>query len=367
MSGSPAPDADASDSDALRTRDSPAARCPAPLRDYRNVTLGHGGGGMLTAELIEGVFQPAFANALVTCLSDSTVVPLPGTRIALTTDSYVVQPLFFPGGNIGSLAVNGTVNDLAMVGATPLYLTAGFILEEGLPIEVLRQIAQEMGRAAREAGVSIVAGDTKVVQRGQEDGCYINTSGVGSIPTDCQLSVDQACEGDAVLISGEIGNHGMAIMSEREGLQFESPIRSDVAALNELVQQLLASAPETRAMRDPTRGGLAGCLNEIATASRCGIEIDESAVPVDESVRAACEFLGLDPMQVANEGKLVAIVPASSAEQALVAMQSHPLGRRAAIIGSVIADPHHLVVARTLVGANRIVPMPLGEQLPRIC
>jgi hydrogenase expression/formation protein HypE len=341
--------------------------CPAPLRDYPHVVMGHGGGGKLSAELIEHVFLPAFSIDSLAALGDSTPLQLPGSRIAVSTDSFVVQPLFFPGGSIGDLAVNGTVNDLAMSGARPLYLTAGFILEEGLPIAQLMRIAAQMARAACKAGVTIVAGDTKVVERGHGDGCYINTTGIGSLPADRNISINLAQPGDVVLVSGTMGDHGMAVMSVREGLEFESPIRSDTCSLANLVEMMLDHCPSIRVLRDPTRGGLATSLNEIASASNCGIKIIEDSVPVDPVVQSACEFLGLDPLLVANEGKLVAIVPAAEANRLLATMRTHSLARRAAIIGSVVDDPHRLVVAKTPLGSNRVIPMPIGQQLPRIC
>jgi hydrogenase expression/formation protein HypE len=343
-----------------------SATCPLPLRDYPQIVMGHGGGGKLSAELIEHVFLPAFGLS-DQVLSDSTVLDLPGHRIAVSTDSFVVRPLFFPGGSIGDLAVNGTVNDLAMSGAIPKYLTAGFILEEGLEIATLVRIASDMARAARDAGVCIVAGDTKVVERGRGDGCYINTTGIGLLPSGRDISIGQACSGDAVLISGTIADHAMAIMSVRDGLEFEAPIRSDTVSVSSMVQGLMKDCPNVRCLRDPTRGGLATTMNEIAAASCCGIELVESDIPVDPVVRSACEFLGLDPMLAANEGKFVAIVPGEDAERALASIRSHPFGRAAAIIGRVVEDPHHLVVAKTLFGSNRVVPMPIGEQLPRIC
>ncbi|TWU34271.1 hydrogenase expression/formation protein HypE [Novipirellula artificiosorum] len=341
--------------------------CPVPLRDYPQVILAHGGGGKLSAELIEHIFAPAFANEHVTLLSDSTPLCLPSQRIAVSTDSFVVQPLFFPGGSIGDLAVNGTVNDLAMSGARPMYLTAGFILEEGFEMEQLIRIAKDMGRAARDAGVAIIAGDTKVVERGHGDGCYINTSGIGVLPAERKIAVDQAKPGDAVILSGSVGDHGVAIMSVREGLDFESPILSDCASLADLVQKMLDTSTNIRAMRDPTRGGVAMSLNEIAAASRCGIELDDECIPIKEPVRSACEFLGLDPLLVANEGKLIAIVAKSDADQVLNTMRAHPLGCDAAIVGHVVEDDNQLVVSRTAVGTKRIVSIPVGEQLPRIC
>lgn len=344
-----------------------ARTCPLPLRDYPHIVLGHGGGGKLSAELIEHLFLPRFGNASLNALGDSTQLLLPSARIAISTDSFVVQPLFFPGGSIGDLAVNGTVNDLAMSGARPLYLTAGFILEEGLSLDDLTRIVDDMARAASMAGVTIVAGDTKVVERGHGDGCYINTSGIGIIPEGIQLSVDQGRPDDMVIVSGTIGNHGMAVMSVREGLEFESPIVTDSAPLTDLVHTMLRACPAIRCLRDPTRGGLATTLNEIAEASCCGIVIEQDLVPVDEVVQAACEFLGLDPWLVANEGKLIAVVPADQADSVLMSMRSHPLGQRAAKIGRLVADRNHLVVAKTSVGTHRIISTPIGEQLPRIC
>jgi hydrogenase expression/formation protein HypE len=340
--------------------------CPTPLRDYPHIIMGHGGGGRLSSELIEQVFLHAFGDPSVR-LGDSTPLILPGKRIAVSTDSFVVRPLFFPGGSIGDLAVNGTVNDLAMSGARPLFLTAGFILEEGMAIDQLARIAQDMARAAAQAGVKIVAGDTKVVERGHGDGCYINTTGIGELADERTIAADRAQAGDIVLLSGTVGDHALAIMSVREGLNFESCIASDTAPLHELVAQMLNACPDIQVLRDPTRGGLAASLNEIAASSGCGIELDEAAIPVDPVVRSACEFLGLDPLQAANEGKLVAVVPPAAAAQVLAKMQAHPLGSRAAAIGKVVADKNRLVVAKTLMGSHRIIPMPLGEQLPRIC
>ena len=341
--------------------------CPVPLRDYPHIVMGHGGGGRFSAELVEHVFLPAFKNDQLDGLGDSTPLQLPGSRIAVSTDSFVIQPLFFPGGCIGNLAVHGTVNDLAMSGAKPVYLSAGFILEEGLPVEQLMRIVSEMGRSAREAGVTIIAGDTKVVERGHGDGCYINTTGIGMLPVNRNISIDRAKPGDIVLVSGTMGDHGMAVMSVREGLEFESHLLSDTASLADMVHGMLATCPEIRVLCDPTRGGLATSLNEIAAASRCGIKIDEASVPVNPMVRSACELFGFDPMLVANEGKLVAIVPAEMADRLLATLRAHPLGEKAAIIGRVVADSHHLVVARTALGANRVVPMPIGQELPRIC
>ena len=286
---------------------------------------------------------------------------------AFSTDSYVVQPLFFPGGSIGHLAVHGTINDVAMSGSRGMFLTAGFILEEGFLLDQLQRIAEDMGEAAARAGIAIVAGDTKVVERGHGDGCYINTSGIGLVPHGVEIGPQHIQSGDAVLVSGTLGDHGMAIMSVREGLQFESPILSDTAPLHELVAAMLGTCPRVRMLRDPTRGGLAASLNEIATAARCGIAIDESQVPVSPAVEAACELLGFDPWLVANEGKLVAVVPAAEAERVLSVMRAHPLGHHARQIGSIVSSHPNLVVARTRLGGSRVVSTPIGEQLPRIC
>jgi hydrogenase expression/formation protein HypE len=343
--------------------------CPLPLRDYPGIVLGHGGGGTLSAELIEHLFLPAFRNEQLEAMGDSAVLDLsrePG-RLAFTTDSYVVRPLFFPGGSIGDLAVNGTVNDLAMAGAVPLSLSAAFILEEGFPIAELGEVVRQMAAAARNAGVSIVAGDTKVVEKGHGDGCYITTSGVGIVPAGRWVGPDRARAGDVVLVSGFLGDHGMAVMSVRNGLEFTTTIVSDSAPLNGLVEAMFAVCPEIRALRDPTRGGLATTLNEIATRSKVGIMIDEQAVPVRHEVQSACELLGLDPFYVANEGKLLAVVPAESADTVLEAMRKHPLGKDAAKIGLATERHPGMVVARTGIGGTRVVPMPLGEQLPRIC
>lgn len=341
--------------------------CPLPLRDYPHIVLGHGGGGQLSAELVEHLFVPAFGGATLGELGDAAVVDVPPGRLALTTDSFVVRPLIFPGGDIGRLAVHGTVNDLAMRGARPLYLTAGFILEEGLAIETLGRIAQSMAQAAREASVTIVAGDTKVVERGHGDGLYINTAGVGALSERAVPGPRNARAGDAVIVSGTLGDHGMAIMSVRDGLTFDSPIVSDSAPLWTLVDAMLHASADVRVLRDPTRGGLAAALNEVAAASRVSIELDEASLPVRAEVRAACEILGLDPLLVANEGKLVACVGAAHADRVLEAMRRHPLGRDAARVGDVVAGPAGRVLVRTRFGTRRVVPMPVGEQLPRIC
>ena len=346
--------------------------CPAPLRDYPHVILGHGGGGALSRDLIEGVFLPAFSNPLLDRLGDSTVLDMAGDlaaggRLAISTDSYVVRPLFFPGGSIGELAVNGTVNDLAMSGAIPKVLTCGFILEEGLLIAELAAVVERMGAAARAAGVRIVTGDTKVVERGHGDGIYINTSGLGVVSPQVQVGREPPRAGDVVICSGTIGDHGMAVMSVREGLEFDAPIESDSAPLHGLVAAMLAVCLDIRMFRDPTRGGTATSLNEMAAVANVGIEIDEHAVPVNPHVAAACEILGLDPLLVANEGKLLAIVPGDAAEGVLAAMRAHEHGAQAVILGRVVAEHPRLVVMKTRIGGTRVLPMPIGEQLPRIC
>lgn len=346
--------------------------CPTPLRDHPHVVLGHGGGGALSAELIAQVFLPAFGNPVLDRLGDSCVLDVAdeiagGGRLAFSTDSYVVRPLFFPGGSIGELAVNGTVNDLAMSGARPLFLSAGFVIEEGFPLADLAEIARRMGAAARRAGVAIVTGDTKVVERGHGDGCYVNTSGIGIVPPGVALSPTSIRPGDAILVSGTLGDHGMAIMSVREGLSFEAEIASDSSSLHDLVRAMLAACPAIRTLRDPTRGGVAASLNEIAALAGCGIVIDERAVPVRPTVASACELLGLDPLQVANEGKLLAVVPAEGMAAVLAAIHAHEHGRDATVLGHVVADHPGLVVMRTTISGTRVVPMPIGEQLPRIC
>lgn len=341
--------------------------CPLPWQDYPNVILGHGGGGKLSSELIEHIFLPAFNNQYLAGLNDSAVFDVAAGRLAFSTDSYVVQPLFFPGGSIGDLAVNGTVNDLAMSGANPVYLSAGFIIEEGFPIAQLKKIADGMGLAARRAGVAIIAGDTKVVEKGHGDGCYINTTGVGVVPEGVNIAPNLAVPGDVVIVSGTVGDHGMAIMSVREGLEFEARIESDSAPLNQMVADLVNVCSDVHVLRDPTRGGIAASLNEIAIASGCGIVIDEVHLPIDPTVQSACDILGFDPWLVANEGKLICIVPACAANDALKAMRSNPVGSSAAVIGKVVADHPKMVIAITSLGASRVVTVPIGEQLPRIC
>jgi hydrogenase expression/formation protein HypE len=302
-------------------------------------------------------------------MGDSAVLDLPAgtSRLAFSTDSYVIRPLFFPGGSIGEIAVHGTVNDLAMAGARPLFLSAGFILEEGLPLNQLGEIVRRMSEAARSAGITLVTGDTKVVEKGHGDGCYINTSGIGIVPAGLRLGPHLARPGDAVLVSGRIGDHGVAILSVREGMEFETPVVSDTAALNGLVAAILAASSGLHVLRDPTRGGVAATLNEIASRSRVGIVLDERSLPVSADVQSACELLGLDPLAVANEGKLVAVVAPEAADAALNQIRRHPLGAEAVRIGSVTDQHPGLVAARTKIGGTRLIPMPRGEQLPRIC
>jgi hydrogenase expression/formation protein HypE len=334
----------------------------------KHLLLEHGSGGRLTAELIEEVFLPAFSNPLLAPLNDQAVFAVKGARMAFTTDSFVVKPLFFPGGDIGRLAINGTVNDLAMGGARPLYLSAAFILEAGFAVADLKRIVASMAEAAQLAGVSIVTGDTKVVEAGHGDGVYINTAGVGVVEHDQVIAVDQARPGDRVLVSGPIGDHGMAVLASREGLEFEAPIETDCAPLHDLVATMLAASQGgIRCLRDPTRGGLATTLNEIATGSSVGIALEETAVPVRPAVQALCELLGFDPLYVACEGRLVAIVDAAQADAVLDAMRAHPLGATAVEIGHMVAEQAAPVVLRTCVGGARIVDMLSGEQLPRIC
>jgi len=342
--------------------------CPLPLAAYPTIVMGHGGGGKLGADLVEHLFLPAFRNPALENLGDAAALHLPSGRLAMTTDSFVVQPLFFPGGSIGELAVNGTVNDLAVSGAEPQYLSAGFILEEGFPMAQLAAIVEAMAAAAATAGVQVVTGDTKVVERGHGDGCYINTAGIGVLRPGIHVGPRMVKPGDAILVSGTIGDHGMAIMSVREGLEFESQIRSDCVALNGMIAEVLdAAGASVHAMRDPTRGGLAATLNEIAQASGVGIAIDEARLPVRAEVQSACELLGLDPVYVANEGKAVFFVAPEAAEKVLAVLRAHPLGREAARIGQVTADHPRMLVARTAMGANRVIPTQIGEQLPRIC
>ncbi len=363
-----------SDDAALATSDDIEGwTCPMPLRDQERVVLGHGGGGKLSGELVEHLFLPAFgAAAEAATPTDSAVLELEvggasGARLAFTTDSYVVQPLFFPGGNIGELAVHGTVNDLAMSGARPIALSTGFILEEGLELEVLQRVAAAMGRAAERSGVRLATGDTKVVEQGHGEGVYVNTAGVGIVPAGVDLSPSHIRPGDAIVLSGAIGAHGVAVLSVREGLEFGTEIRSDTAPLASMVAAVLDAVPDAHAMRDCTRGGLAASLCELAETAGVGVEFDERAVPVPEAVRAACGFLGLDPIHVANEGRMVAFVPADRADAVVAAMRTDPAGAGAVRIGTVVERHPGVVVARTGLGATRVVDRPLGEQLPRIC
>jgi hydrogenase expression/formation protein HypE len=347
--------------------------CPLPVSSYERITLGHGGGGLLSAQLIERLFLPAYGNRVLAALEDQAIVSLPpqggsnSPRIAITTDSFVVRPLFFPGGDIGKLAVHGTVNDLAVGGATPLFLTAAFVLEEGFEISLLKRIVDSMTEACAEAEVTLVAGDTKVVERGKGDGIYITTTGVGVVPDGRSLSISAARPGDRIVVSGTIGDHGIAIMSVRDGIEFETVLESDTASLTGLIRVMLEACPGIRAMRDPTRGGVSSTLNELAAASQVGVTLTEASIPVRDEVKGACEMLGLDPLYVANEGKLIAVVPPGDADRLVEVMRAHPLGRRASIIGEVVADHPGMVTMRSLIGGDRVVSMLSGEQLPRIC
>jgi hydrogenase expression/formation protein HypE len=353
------------------TIDPEGVSCPVPIPEDQRVILGHGSGGQLSAALMRDVLAPALAVASPGgVLNDAAVVSLPGlpgTRLAFTTDSYVVSPIRFPGGDIGELAVNGTINDLAMMGAQPSAISLAYVIEEGLTLEELRLITASAAAAAAKAGARIVTGDTKVVGRGAADRLFVNTAGIGLVPDGVAPAADRAAPGDVVILSGSIGLHGVAIMSVREGLEFEVEIESDTQALNGLVAAMLAVEPDIHVLRDPTRGGLSSALNEIAASSHVGMVLDEPALPIPGPVRAACEFLGLDPLHVANEGKLVAIVPAASAEAVLAAMRALPEGEGAAVIGAVVADHPGMVTIKTIVGSERIVDMLVGEQLPRIC
>ncbi|MFF0342754.1 hydrogenase expression/formation protein HypE [Kribbella sp. NPDC004875] len=341
--------------------------CPMPLRDHPNVVMGHGGGGQMSGELIEHLFVPAFGNPVLAGLADSAVVDVGGAKLAFSTDSFVVQPLFFPGGSIGHLAVNGTVNDLAMSGAQASYLSCGFILEEGVELSVVGRIATDLGDAARRAGVQVATGDTKVVDAGHGDGVYLNTAGLGLVADDVDIRPQRARPGDVVIVSGEIGVHGIAIMSVREGISFGTEVVSDCAPLNGLVAAMLDVTHDLHVLRDPTRGGVATSLNEIAQASTVGIELSERNLPIPETVANACAFLGLDPLYVANEGKLLAFVAPGDADAVLAALRAHPLGADAAVIGECVEEHAGLVVTRTAFGATRVVDTPIGEQLPRIC
>ena len=362
-----APSAEAQVADAVFI-DANGVACPTPIPEVQRVILGHGSGGQLSAALMRDVIGPALAAAAPGGpLNDAAVVVVAGARLAFTTDSYVVSPLAFPGGDIGELAVNGTVNDLAMMGAQPAAISLAYVIEEGLPFEELRAITASAARAAVKAGARIVTGDTKVVGRGAADRLFVNTAGIGLIPDGVAPAADRAAVGDAIILSGPIGLHGVAIMSVREGLEFEVEIASDTQALNGLVAAIVDACPDVHVLRDPTRGGLSSALNEIAATSGVGMVLDEPAIPIPGPVRAACEMLGLDPLHVANEGKLVALVPAPFAEPVLAAMRAMPEGADAALIGTVTADHPAMVTVRTIVGSERIVDMLVGEQLPRIC
>jgi len=341
--------------------------CPVPSTLTDRIVMGHGGGGRQSADLLRNVFLPALGNEHLSRLEDQATLSWPGGRVAFTTDAFVVRPLFFPGGDIGKLAVCGTVNDLAVGGARPLYLSAAFILEEGCLLSDLERIVASMRDTCREARVTLVTGDTKVVDKGKGDQVFITTSGIGVVSDSVRLSIGAARPGDAILVSGTMGDHGVAILSCREGIEFETVLQSDVAPLGDLAQSLLRACPWTRLMRDPTRGGLASTLHEMSQASGVGVVVDEARIPVRPEVQAACEMLGLDPLHVANEGKLVAVVPARDAERALAALKDHPLGRNASRIGEVVASSPTPVVLRSRVGSTRIVPLPAGAQLPRIC
>jgi hydrogenase expression/formation protein HypE len=341
--------------------------CPLPLMDHDSIQLAHGAGGLLSADLIDKMIMPRFTSPELDKLEDQAVLDLPPGRVAFSTDTFVVSPLFFPGGDIGDLAINGTVNDVAMSGAEVAALSVGFVLEEGLPMADFHRILCSMETAAKIAGVRIVTGDTKVVGKGSCDGIFINTSGLGVIPAGVNLSASSLAPGDSVILSGTLADHGMAVMTVREGLSFQSTVASDSAALNGLIKVILAAGPGTKTLRDPTRGGAATSLNEFAKASGVGIKLEESAIKVRPDVAGACEILGIDPMYVANEGKLIAVVPADQAEPVVAAMRKHEHGRDAAVIGTVVADHPGLVAMKTGFGAERIVDMPVGEQLPRIC
>ncbi len=341
--------------------------CPAPLRDSPAIVMGHGGGGVLSAELVEHLFLPAYGEAADAQLGDSAVVEIGGTRLAFSTDSYVVKPLFFPGGSIGDLAVNGTVNDIAMSGAQPLVLSTAFIIEEGTPLTELGRVAEALGAAARHAGIKLVTGDTKVVDTGNGDSVFVNTAGIGVLADGVDIKPERATSGDVVIVSGEIGVHGVAVMSCREGLEFGTTVRSDSAPLNGLVAAMLATGADIHVLRDPTRGGVAASLNEIAKAAKVGVTLVERDLPIPQTVKDACGLLGLDPLYVANEGKLLAIVPAADVDRVLEAMRAHEYGRDARAIGSCSDEHPGMVVAQTGLGGTRVVDLPLGEQLPRIC
>lgn len=341
--------------------------CPIPINEYPVITMAHGSGGILSHQLIGKMFQPAFDNDMLNAGHDGAVMDVRAGRMAFTTDSFVVQPIFFPGGNIGDLAVNGTVNDLACCGAVPEYLSVGMILEEGLPMEDLWKIVLSMKEAADKAGVSIVTGDTKVVERGSGDKIFINTSGIGHVREGVNIDPGNCKPGDAIILSGTMGDHGVAIMSARAGLEFESSIESDSAALNSLVDTILDTSRHISVLRDPTRGGVATTLNEISQSARVGMVLQESLIPISPGVRGACEVLGLDPLYIANEGKLLVILPETEVDSVLGKMRQHPLGSKSAVIGKLVADHPSMVRMTTSIGSSRIIDMLTGEQLPRIC
>lgn len=348
-------------------RDGIPLACPIPKNDFDHVVMGHGGGGKQSADLLRTVFLPMLGNEILSRLEDQATLRWPGGRLAFTTDAFVVRPIFFPGGDIGKLAVTGTVNDLAVGGARPLFLSAAFILEEGLPLRDLERVVRSMRDACLEADVTLVTGDTKVVDKGKGDQLFITTSGVGVLADGISLSVQSARPGDRILLSGTIGDHGIAILSQREGIEFESTLESDAAPLTDLAQAILRAAPGTRLMRDPTRGGLAATLHEIAQASRVGIRLSEARVPIRPEVKGACEMLGLDPLYVANEGKLVAVVPAPQADRALLAARTQSAGKNATLVGEIVEDDSRMVILESVVGSPRVVHLPTGTQLPRIC
>lgn len=341
--------------------------CPLPLTNYKEIVLAHGSGGKLSQQLIQKIVLPQFRNKLLEPLHDGAIFSIGGTRLAFSTDSYVINPIFFPGGDIGKLAVHGTVNDLAMCGARPLHLSVGFILEEGLPMEKFWRIVRSMREAADAAGVTLVTGDTKVVDRGKADKIFINTSGIGQVRDGVDIDPKRACPGDKIIVSGFIAVHGIAIMSVREGLEFETEIASDTAPLNGLVDTIFDAGRDVHVLRDPTRGGLTSALSEIAQSAGVGMLLNEASIPISEEVKGACEILGLDPLYVANEGKLIAVVPREDADAILSVIRSHPLGEHAAIIGEVTHDHPGFVLMKTRIGGSRVVDMLSGEQLPRIC
>ncbi|MBL7013719.1 MAG: hydrogenase expression/formation protein HypE [Candidatus Marinimicrobia bacterium] len=341
--------------------------CPLPIMDHKTIQLAHGAGGQLSNDLIDTLFLPRFSNKTLNAMEDQAVLDFPGKRLSFSTDTFVVDPIFFPGGNIGELAINGTVNDVAMCGAKPLFLSVAFILEEGLPMEDLHQILISMEIAAKKAGVTIVTGDTKVVNKGSCDKIFINTTGIGVLESDLNIASSQIKMGDKIILSGTLADHGMAVMTSRDGLSFQSRVKSDTAALNGLIDSMLKGSNNIHALRDPTRGGVATTLNEFARSSNLGISLIEENIPVKSDVKGACEILGIDPLYVANEGKLIAVVSNEDAPNILDAMKNHPLGKDAVIIGEVVSNHPGMVTMKTGLGANRIVDMPIGEQLPRIC